>query len=173
MKILFVRHGESVDDIENRYGGWSDYALTQRGKDQVVESAKYIHELNEKFQLVLSSPLKRAVQTAQIIASQLQLELKIFEYVKERNTYGILSGMVKDEAKIKYPDQVNNLEEDNYVIGSERYEDTIERVKMALGLLKKMKLENIIVVTHGVFLKHIFEISGKKLTKKEDGAFVL
>ena len=60
MKILFVRHGESVDDIEDRYGGWSDFDLTEKGKRQLMESAEKIAKLNEKFEIILSSPLKPA-----------------------------------------------------------------------------------------------------------------
>lgn len=40
MRILFTRHGESVDDIEDRYGGAADFDLIKKGKEQISESAK-------------------------------------------------------------------------------------------------------------------------------------
>ena len=173
MQVLFVRHGESQDDIEGRFGGWSDFDLTDKGKEQIRVSAQEIKKLNENFQLILTSPLKRALQSAEIIAQKLNLQTRVFEYVKERNTYGILSGMVKSEAKDKYPNLIEDLDSDKYVLGSERHEDILDRVKKSLQLLEKIKLDSVIVVTHGNYLKALFEVSGKKLTKKEDGAFVL
>src|SRR3990172_5639171 len=106
MKILFVRHGESVDDIEDRYGGAADFDLTEKGREQVFESSKRISSLNEKFEIVLSSPLKRAIQSAEIISNELGVETEIFGYLKERNLNGVLTGLVRREAKEKYPEVV-------------------------------------------------------------------
>lgn len=174
MKILFVRHGESVDDIEDRYGGWADFDLTKKGKNQVTESAKKISSLDEKFEIVLSSPLKRAYQTAEIIASQLDVKLEIFEYLKERNLNGILAGMKKSEAKEKYPVQVKKLQNYEYVDGSERTEDINNRVKSAIKIILEKKHKSLVAVTHGLFLITFFkEMMNINVKKVGDGAFVL
>jgi len=173
MKILFVRHGESQDDIEDRYGGWADFELTEKGKGQITNSLKSIKQLDVEFEIVLTSPLKRAITSAKIIGEDLSLPVEIFEYVKERNTYGVLSGMVKSEAKEKYPDQVELLGKDEYVDGSERQGDLIARARQALFLVEQRKESNLIIVTHGNFLKGMSVILDKKLVKKEDGGFVL
>lgn len=172
MKILFVRHGESEDDLINAYGGWNDFPLTENGKVQISQSAQRISELGVSFSKIISSSLSRAKSTSQIIAEKLGLEVEVFEYLKERNSYGVLSGMIKEEAKEKYPDQVSKLENDEYVDGSERIEDLRLRINKALDKLTKYS-EDIIVVTHGSFLKEMFSILGKKLTKKSDGGFIL
>jgi broad specificity phosphatase PhoE len=172
MKILFVRHGESEDDLINAYGGWSDFPLTDNGKIQIEQTAQKISELGISFSKIFSSPLSRALSTSKIIGEKLGLEVEIFEYVKERNTYGILSGMIKEDAKAKYPEQVSKLENDEYVDGSERVEDVKTRINTALDILAQNS-DPIIVVTHGVFLKNMFPIFGKKLTKKSDGGFTL
>ncbi len=93
MKILFVRHGESVDDIEDRYGGWADFDLTEKGMVQITKAVKKISLLSTDFEIVLTSPLKRAFQTAKIISNQLSLNLEVLEYLKERNLNGILTGL--------------------------------------------------------------------------------
>ncbi|MFC1649540.1 phosphoglycerate mutase family protein [Patescibacteria group bacterium] len=174
MKILFIRHGESVDDIEDRYGGWSDYDLTPKGKGQISKRVQPINELNIKFDKIYYSPLKRAALSAGILSNSLKVENEQFEYVKERNTYGLLSGMTKSEAKEKYPDQVDALEKGEYVDGSERYEDLTSRVKKSIDLVKKLNHKAIIVVTHGNYLKCLFaEFVGNKLIRKEDGGYVL
>jgi 2,3-bisphosphoglycerate-dependent phosphoglycerate mutase len=174
MKILFLRHGESVDDVEDRYGGWADFDLTNKGKNQVTESAKKISSLNEKFEIVLSSPLKRAFQSAEIIASHLDVKLEVFEYLKERNLNGILAGMKKSEAKEKYPDQVRKLQSYEYVDGSERTQDINNRVKTAIKIMLSKKHNSLVAVTHGLFLMTFYkEMMNINVKKVGDGAFVL
>jgi 2,3-bisphosphoglycerate-dependent phosphoglycerate mutase len=174
MKILFVRHGESVDDIEDRYGGWADFDLTEKGKKQVTESSKKIASLNEKFEVILSSPLKRAFQAAKIISNRLDIKVKVFEYLKERNLNGVLTGLTRSEARKKYPDQVRKHENWEYVNGSERTEDFNSRVKNAIKNILKMKYNSLVVVTHGLFLKAFFkEMMGTNIMKVKDGGFVL
>jgi broad specificity phosphatase PhoE len=172
MKILFVRHGESEDDLINAYGGWSDFPLTENGKIQIEQTAQKIFELEISFSKIVSSSLSRAKSTSKVIAEKLGLNIEIYEYLKERNSYGVLSGMIKEDAKVKYPDQVSKLENDEYVDGSERIEDLRTRINKALEKLTS-NTESIIVVTHGSFLKEMFSILGKKLTKKSDGGFIL
>ena len=92
MHILFIRHGESIDDIEDRYGGFADFDLTEKGRNQVSACTKKILDLDEKFEIILSSPLKRAHESAKIIATEFNLEIEIFEYLKERNLNGVLTG---------------------------------------------------------------------------------
>lgn len=174
MKILFVRHGESIDDIEDRYGGCADFDLTEKGKKQVSESAEKISTLEEKFEVILSSPLKRALQSAEIISNKLDIEVEIFEYLKERNLNGVLTGLVRSEAKKKYPDQVRKHESWEYVDGSERTEDMNDRVKTAIKVLLKMKYNSLAAVTHGLFLKTFFkEIMNINISKAGDGGFAL
>jgi 2,3-bisphosphoglycerate-dependent phosphoglycerate mutase len=174
MKILFIRHGESVDDIEDRYGGSADFDLTERGKAQVSESAKKISSLDEKFEIILSSPLKRASQTAEIISKELGVEVEIFEYLKERNLNGVLTGLVRSEAKIKYPEVVETHNRWEYVDGSERTEDFNTRVKNAIRYLLVMDYNSVVAVTHGLFLKTFFkEIMKVNIKKVGDGGFVL
>jgi broad specificity phosphatase PhoE len=173
MKILFVRHGESVDDIENRYGGWADFDLTENGKKQITECTKSISSLDGKFEVILSSPLKRALQAANIISNQLNIKVEVFEYLKERNLNGILTGMIKSEAKIKYPDQVKRHENYQYVDGSEREEDMVNRVKYAATLLSNMKYNSVIGVTHGLFIKTFFkQMIGMNIKSVGNGGFI-
>lgn len=174
MKVLFVRHGESVDDLEDRYGGWADYNLTENGKLQTNEAVERISSLGTNFDIVVTSPLKRAFQTAEIIAKQLDLQLVTLEYLKERNLNGILTGLTRAEAKAKYPKQVEAHNNWEYVDGSERIEDFNKRVKNACDHLLGMKYNSIIAVTHGLLMKTFFkELLDIDITKVGDGAFGL
>jgi len=174
MKILFVRHGESIDDIEDRYGGWADFDLTEKGKSQITVSAQKISELDEKFGMIYTSPLKRAHQAADLISNQLNIKVEILELLKERNLNGILTGMIRSEAKIKYPDQVRKHQNYEYVDGSETEEEMIERVRKAKELILGMKYTSIIAVTHGLFMKTFFkEMMNINISKVLDGAYIL
>lgn len=172
MNIIFVRHGESEDDLINAYGGWADFPITENGKKQIGNTARRIKDLNIEISKIISSPLSRAKSTSEILAKELNLDIEIYEYLKERNSYGIMSGMNKEEAKHKYPDQVQNLENNLFVDGSERIEDLRIRVEKVLQFLNTQK-GNLIVVSHGSFLKELFISIGMQLVKKEDGGLAV
>ncbi|MCA9386095.1 histidine phosphatase family protein [Candidatus Dojkabacteria bacterium] len=174
MHILFIRHGESIDDIEDRYGGFADFDLTEKGRNQVSACTKKILDLDEKFEIILSSPLKRAHESAKIIATEFNLEIEIFEYLKERNLNGVLTGLTKSEAKEKYPNLVKIHNRWEYVDGSERTNDFNTRVKNGIQLLLDMKYDSLIAVTHGLFLKTFFkELMCINIAKVGDGGFAL
>ncbi len=174
MKILFIRHGESIDDIEDRYGGWGDFDLTPKGKIQIAESAKKIASLGEKFEVVYSSPLKRAFQSAEIISNELGVDIEVLAYLKERNLNGVLAGMVRSEAKEKFPQLVETHSRWEHVDGSERAEDFTTRVKNAIKYLLEMEYSSLVAVTHGMFLATFFkEMMGIDIKRVGDGGFVL
>jgi len=174
MQIYFVRHGEAMDDVEDRYGGWYDPDLSTRGKQQVEELAEKLFSQKIKVDLFLSSPFKRAKQTADTIGKHLNLEVQTSIYLKERNTYGLLCGENKTEAKEKYPDLVDSLENQNTVIGQESYDDFLARVRLAVDKIGELKAENIICVTHGKFFGALFKDILKKEAKKfNDCCFAL
>jgi len=88
MKVYFVRHGESLDDIYNEYGSWSERELSPRGVQTAFSLANKLKKLNSQYDLVLSSPLRRASQTAEIVGGELGARVVEEPYLKERNTYG-------------------------------------------------------------------------------------
>ena len=174
MNILFFRHGESTDDIDNQYGGWADFELTAAGKENIEKRIALIIDLKITFQKIYSSPLKRALQTAGILSTKLSLDVEVCEFLKERNTYGILSGMNKDEAKKKYPDLVRKSDKKEYVYGSERKADMISRVQKTIEILETTQYSSIIAVTHGNFMRFLMkELCEKEINKVGDGGFIL
>lgn len=172
MKILFIRHAESIDDLTDQYGGWLDLPLTPHGKGQVQQVISVIQELNIDFQEIYHSPLLRATQSAQIVASGLRLPTKEFLWFKEKNGYGLLTGITKSEAKEKYPDLIKDLD-GGYIYGSEPEDKFIERVKIGYDKLVQSE-RDIIVVTHGGILTRLLNhILGYTYTKAHDAGFVL
>ena len=67
MKIFFIRHGESVANKEKVFQGWTDVSLSLTGQEQAKSLGEYFKRNNTKFTRIYSSPLKRAVETAQYL----------------------------------------------------------------------------------------------------------
>lgn len=166
MKIFFTRHGEAMDDLENRYGGWYDPGLSPAGKEGAVSVGKKMNEMGFSAELILSSPLKRATQTAKGIKSVLDLPIEVCVYLKERNTYGLLCGEEKNQAKQKYPELVEAYEKGEEVLGYEDYDFFLKRVKILIEYLKKRKENVLICVTHGKLLGALFKDILKVKVKK-------
>ena len=156
MKVFFVRHGEAMDDIENRYGGWYDPELSPAGMKSAEETAEKLKQKTSDVELILSSPLKRAFQTAKILSRELKIPIETLIYLKERNTYGLLCGENKDEAKEKYPELVMAYENREEVLGYEDYQFFLKRVKELIRRLAGYG-KPLICVTHSKLLGALFK----------------
>ena len=62
-KLVLVRHGQSLWNAENRFTGWVDVDLFQKGRDEAKNSAKLIKELDISFEKYFTSFLKRSIKT--------------------------------------------------------------------------------------------------------------
>lgn len=156
MKIYLIRHGQTTGDIENRYGGSYDDHLTDEGEVQAHKLAEKL--ANSGIQIILCSPLIRAQETAKIINTELNCEIRTIENLRERNQNGILSGMTRDEAKAKYPELVEQVKDyKNQIQGAESYEDFVERIKKAFTeIINSAGYSTIGIVTHGGPIRVIF-----------------
>lgn len=101
MEIVLIRHGESEADILGVHEGRADFPLTELGESQASKMAKYVAN-NFPPEMIISSPLRRASQTAFILQGGIGCELKIDDDLMEFNN-GVLAGLAKEEAIIKYP----------------------------------------------------------------------
>ncbi len=83
--FYFVRHGETVWNVENKICGATDIELTQKGHDQAVETGKKILEMGIKADMILTSPLVRASETARHISEITGIPVKIEQRLIEQN----------------------------------------------------------------------------------------
>jgi len=169
MKIFFIRHGETTGDLEDRYGGDYDDHLSAQGLKQSSLLAADLKDKNIK--LVVSSPLTRARESAAILAEAFACPVKVEPNFKEHNRYGILTGLVKSEAKRAYPDlviRVNNRLDT--ITGAEPYQDFWQRLKKAYdNLLLNSQEDTIAVVWHGGPMRALFREILKKGELREVG----
>lgn len=148
--VYIVRHGQDTDNASGILNGWRDTSLTELGRSQAQETAEKLHQYN--IDIICSSPLKRAQETANIIAGELGIDkIIVVQDLIERN-FGIMAGKpVKDIRK--YTDKIIEGDKVNYFLeveGSESYPDLLTRAKKVLEEIKeKYPDKNILIVTHG------------------------
>ncbi len=90
MNIYFARHGQTEWNKDNRVCGRTDLPLTEMGKVQVQSLAQNL--ATEKIDIIISSPLQRAIQTSKIVAKHFGCDVLIDERLIEQN-YGVYEGV--------------------------------------------------------------------------------
>ncbi|MBI4146867.1 histidine phosphatase family protein [Candidatus Woesearchaeota archaeon] len=163
MIIYFMRHGETTGDVENRYGGDYDDHLTLKGRKQTDNLAKKL--LDMKIKKIISSPRKRAQQSAQIIARRLGLPAQVVKTWRERNFYGTLTGMKKEEAQQKHPELAALTQSyKNNLPKAETYNSFKKRILDAFAHTKTLNTDTVLVVAHSGPITCIArELLGKEL----------
>ena len=99
-KLIAIRHGQSTWNAENRFTGWVDVDLSEKGVREAEKSGKLLQELNLNFNICFTSYLKRAINTLEIVLKVLEKDIKYTKAweLNERH-YGALTGLNKDEMK--------------------------------------------------------------------------
>ena len=104
IKLVLVRHGQSMWNLENRFTGWTDVELSKQGIKEAKEAGKVLKEKGFEFDVAYTSVLKRANDTLGYILEELgeeNIPIKKSWRLNERH-YGALQGLNKDETKEKY-----------------------------------------------------------------------
>jgi 2,3-bisphosphoglycerate-dependent phosphoglycerate mutase len=106
-KLVLLRHGESIWNLENRFTGWTDVDLTPKGVDEAREAARLLREGGYTFDVAYTSLLKRAIRTLWITMDGMDLMwIPVHRNwrLNERH-YGALQGLNKAETAAQYGDQ--------------------------------------------------------------------
>ena len=177
IKLVFVRHGQSIWNLENIFTGWTDVPLSEEGIDSAKEVAGKLSGV--RIDVVYTSPLKRNKGTVSLILEHLGLEdlpVIVDKALDERN-YGELQGLDKEEVKKQYgEDQVRLWRRswDQAPPGGESLKDVFERVApfYEKNIEKDLKSgKNVLVVaSHNslrALVKHIEKISDEDIINLE------
>lgn len=106
-QLVMVRHGESVWNLENRFTGWTDVDLSERGVNEAREAARLLREAGFNFDLAYASVLKRAIRTLWVMQDEMDLmwiPVCLSWRLNERH-YGALQGMNKREMTAQYGEE--------------------------------------------------------------------
>ncbi|WP_258728933.1 histidine phosphatase family protein [Bacillus atrophaeus] len=152
--VCLIRHGETDWNAQKKLQGSTDIPLNAAGERQAKETGEYLKDFN--WDIIVTSPMKRAKKTAEIINEYLHLPIAVMEDFKERD-YGDAEGMSLEERRKRYPDK-------NYP-NMETLEDLTARLME--GLVKVNHAypnQKVLIVAHGVAIHALLsEISAGEI----------
>lgn len=170
--LILLRHGESQWNKENRFTGWIDVDLSDRGIEEARAAGRLLRNIS--FDVVFTSALRRAIRTAEIVLEEVgrkDIPLIKDAALNERH-YGDLQGLNKDDVARRYGEEQFKLWRRSYDIAppnGESLKMTQERVlpyyqREILPLLKRGN--NVLIVAHGNSLRALV-MALEKLTPEE------
>ena len=106
-RLVLLRHGESTWNKENRFTGWKDVDLSERGVEEAIEAGRVLKEEGFQFRLAYTSYLTRAIHTLWLTLVEMDLIwIPVYKTWRlNEKHYGILEGLNKSEMAEKYGDQ--------------------------------------------------------------------
>ncbi len=155
MNLYVVRHGETVWNKEGRVQGITDIPLTEKGISDALKLRDLVKSLN--IDVVISSPLKRAIETAKLITDY-RFPINIDDRIKERD-WGLNEGAnINEVDRIDCWDVILNTKVQNI----ESIQDFMYRVSEFIEDIKvRFKDKNVLVVTHSAVSRVIHYMLGK------------
>lgn len=171
-RLVLMRHGQSQWNLENRFTGFKDVELSAQGIEEAKVSGRNIAKAGITFDVVFTSTLKRAYNTAEIAlreAGQADLIASMIKHddMRERD-YGDLTGLNKDETRQKYGEEQVHIWRRSYDVqppAGESLQDVVEkRVRPYYEAVIKPQLDagkNILVAAHGNSLRALLIIIGE------------
>ena len=177
--LALVRHGQSDWNKKNLFTGWRDRPLTEQGKKEAKEAARFLKTMGIEYNYLYTSVLNRAIHTGELIVEILGLKdiIVIKNQALNERDYGSLTGLNKDDAREKWGEEQVHVWRRSYDIAppsGESLKDTAERV---LPYFQKEILprlhddENILISAHGNSLRslimYIENLKPEEIIKKE------
>ena len=177
--LSLVRHGQSEWNEKNLFTGWENPGLTEKGLVEAKEAGVKLNNLGIHYDYYYTSTLDRAITTAEIIISGLNINeynLVKCQELNERD-YGDLTGLNKDDARKKWGEEQVHIWRRSFDIpppNGESLKDTAERVIpfFSSEIFTKLKdQENVFISAHGNSLRsllmHIENLSSEEILKRE------
>ncbi|MDD3896502.1 MAG: class I tRNA ligase family protein [Candidatus Peribacteraceae bacterium] len=168
VEALFVRHGETDWNKEKKIQGKQDTLLNKTGREQARKLAKTLAK--EHFDAIISSDLKRAAETADILSEELGMPVDArWDELRERS-FGDWEGKKRDEIDATIPGQF--AVQDMHFPNGETINAFFSRIRLAQQkLLKAYAGKRVLVVAHGGVLKAIEVLNGLKSLEKVQTSF--
>lgn len=151
MRVYMIRHGESVNNLENKWTGWMDVPLTDKGREEAREVAKLLSSVT--FDKVYSSDLSRAVETATLAIPGCEPETT--SLLREFNV-GTLAGKTRDLSDDDT--KLLSLKRDYLAFGGESREQMNERIASFLQKLEQSGDETVAVFAHAGVLRTVLRL---------------
>ena len=179
MNLVLVRHGQSIYNLENKFTGWKDVDLTDKGRNEAVKAGDILKDKDFLFDAAYTSDLKRAQETLSIILDRLNSTLKpIKNQALNERDYGDLIGRNKADASREFGEDQVQIWRRSYDVpppGGESLKMTCSRTLPYFEKILNSVLEgkNIIIAAHGnsirAIVKRLFNYSPELILKTEIG----
>ena len=161
-RFCLVRHGETDWNVARRLQGHTDIALNSRGRIQAVQLAQALKKSNLQFDVLYTSDLQRAADTANAIVECFNVPAIADGELRERHL-GALQGLTIDEAPLAEPELWRAhiaRELDHEMSGGESIHQFSRRIRNALEALRQKHLgKTILLVSHGGALDMMYRIA--------------
>lgn len=155
--IITIQHTQSIHHTNGMLGSWNDWDLTEYGEGQANRIGTHLYEEIKDNQYVMySSDLKRAKQTAEIIAQHLNIVPQFCEELREQNLGKSAIGQSVEwfrQNMIKRDNAISALDY-KFLVGAESDRDVLSRLSSFLDKVEPYK--NIIIVSHGATLSMLY-----------------
>jgi 2,3-bisphosphoglycerate-dependent phosphoglycerate mutase len=124
-KLVLIRHGQSVWNLENRFTGWTDVDLTDTGREEARHSGRLLREGDYTFDIAYTSLLKRAIRTLWIVLDEMDLMWipVIRNWRLNEKHYGVLQGLNKAETAEQHGDEQVHIWRRSYDIPAPPIDD--------------------------------------------------
>jgi broad specificity phosphatase PhoE len=152
--ITLLRHGESVGNAESRWQGQADFPLNDTGRAQVRALAERWKKEDVKFDLVIASPLMRAKESAEIIASVLNLKIDFDPLWLERDN-GDFAGLTAYEVRQNFQHPSFSTPYDSVGGDGEGDWELFLRAGQALHNLLRREPARYLIISHGGLLNQV------------------
>lgn len=155
MKLLFVRHGETDWNRQEKIQGSTDTDLNEAGLHQAEELGKAFEKEAHKIRKVYTSRLKRAKVTAEMIAKHLGATVEVLDGLEELNL-GLWEGLSWSEVKARYPKEFAAFAADRRytrIPEGESYQMMLDRLLFALKVVINEEEEEILLVSHSAVIR--------------------
>lgn len=149
-KIVLLRHGESAWNKENRFTGWTDVDLTEKGVTEAVKAGELLKEKGFRFGKAYTSYLKRAVKTLNCVLDRLDQDWIPVEKSWRLNEkhYGQLQGLNKAETAAKYGDEQVQVWRRSFDVARMRWQKMIRAIRALKTVIAKYPMRNFPVPNH-------------------------
>jgi 2,3-bisphosphoglycerate-dependent phosphoglycerate mutase len=144
-KIVFLRHGESIWNKENRFTGWTDVDLSEKGLEEAKNSGKVLKAEGYTFDLAFTSTLKRAIRTLWLATEEMDLLWVpvIKSYTLNERHYGALQGLNKAETAAKHGEEQVKIWRRSYDVPPPALEPTDPRNPALAPMYKGIDTKNL------------------------------
>lgn len=159
-QVLLIRHGSTEHSLEGRFSGRNDLPLDERGRGQARAIAAHVASL-APVDAVISSPLRRARETAQVLVDRIGGAIEIHDGLIETE-FGEWEGLTIDDAHSKWPDLLATWlkRADVAPPNGESFEQVEARTQQALDeILSRYRGKRVVLVSHVTPIKTLLRLA--------------